>query len=288
MLSGVKTAFPTHTLMHKIFYAWRVFATGLSFSVFGLGGPIIALSISLFLFLVPASKQDKCQLSRKAIASAFRLYIRFMRGCGLLTYEIRGKEHMPRGGQLVVANHPSLLDVVFIYSIIPNANCIVRDGLLRNTFTGPPIRAAQFICNDSPNLVTDSVEALQYDSPLIVFPEGTRGAPDKPIRFQRGAANIALTAQCDLHPTVIHCDPPTLMKHQKWYNIPETPPHFIIDFRPAFSIAPYLASEHPQCKKARRLTADLEAYFTKHARPTQQNTAKTQQTMKNCRPSELS
>ncbi len=269
MLSEVKIAPSASAAFNKVFYAWRVFATGLSFSVFGLGGPIIALSISAFLFVVPASQQDKCQLSRKAIAGAFRLYIRFMKLCGLLTYEIRGKEHMPSGGQLVIANHPSLLDVVFLYSIIPNANCIVRDGLLRNTFTGPPIKAARFICNDTPNVIAESVDALQYDSPLIVFPEGTRGAPDKPIRFQRGAANIALTAKCDVHPAVIQCDPPTLMKHQKWYNIPETPPHFIIDFRPAIAITPYLESEHPQCKQARRLTADLEAYFTKHTRGAQ-------------------
>lgn len=246
----------------KVNYCWRVFATGLSFAVFGLGGPIIAGTLAIILLVVPLSERQRCELSRNSIRGAFRLYIRFMKACGLLTYEVQGKEYAPKGGQLVIANHPSLLDVVFLMSIIDGSNCIVRDGLLRNRFTRSPITAARFIRNSDPQLIERSQEALSRGEKLIIFPEGTRGKPGAPIKFQRGAANIALHTQSDFAPAVIECTPPTLMKHQKWYNIPYRPPHFVIEFQPPIPIAPYLDQDQPQCKVARQLTRDLVEYYT--------------------------
>ncbi|MFL0809873.1 MAG: 1-acyl-sn-glycerol-3-phosphate acyltransferase [Agarilytica sp.] len=248
----------------RVNYWWRVFATGLSFAVFGLGGPIIAGTLALVLLVIPMSEQRRCELSRNTIRSAFRRYIQFMKACGLLTYEIQGAQHMPQGGQLVIANHPSLLDVVFLMALIDGSNCIVRDGLLRNRFTRSPISAARFIRNNDPNLVENSKASLARKERLIIFPEGTRSRPGEPYKFQRGAANIALHAQCDIAPVLINCSPATLMKHQKWYNIPYKPPHFVIAFQSPFDIAPYanqIDNDVPQCKVARQLTRDLVSYY---------------------------
>lgn len=253
------------SLLYSVNYGWRVFGTGLAFTLFGLGGPIIAAGLAVFLLCIPLSESARCKLARNTIKSSFKLYIRFMKACGLLTYEVKGLDQAPLMGQLVVANHPSLLDVVFLVSILRDTNCIVKEGLTQNIFTRSPILAARYVCNNSTDLIPQSLESLAKGVPMVVFPEGTRTKPGQALEFQRGAANVALSAACDIVPVLISCTPSTLMKHQKWYHIPATPPHFLIEFQPAISISPYLDSGAPKSKSARQLTRDLVAYFTERA-----------------------
>ena len=49
-----------------------------------------------------------------------------MRALGLITYEIKGRERLLPRGQLIIANHPSLLDVCFIIALIEESDCIVK------------------------------------------------------------------------------------------------------------------------------------------------------------------
>ncbi|WP_245395071.1 hypothetical protein [methane-oxidizing endosymbiont of Gigantopelta aegis] len=41
-------------------------------------------------------------------------------------------DKLNRPGQLIVANHPTLIDIVFLISRIPYACCIVKDSLWHN------------------------------------------------------------------------------------------------------------------------------------------------------------
>ncbi len=255
---------PISKVWNKAYYYWRILGTGLAFSLFGIGGPIIAIGLGLLLVLAPLSANTKCRISRNTIKASYKLYINFMRGIGLLTYAIKGREYMPTSGQLVIANHPSLLDVVFLISAIRDSNCIVKDGLFKNPFTRPPIKAAKFIRNNSENLMEECVSSLQENAPLIIFPEGTRSNPGDQVKFQRGAANIIIASSCEVVPVIITCSPATLLKNQKWYQIPASPPHFELTFQPPIKFGVYASSEDPQCKVARRLTKDLETYFNQH------------------------
>ncbi len=49
----------------------------------------------------------------------------------MLEVKYSGFERLGRVGQLVLANHPSLLDVVLIFSKEPRFNCIVKQDLLK-------------------------------------------------------------------------------------------------------------------------------------------------------------
>ena len=61
-----------------------------------------------------------------------------MRHTGVLTYHIEGQEHLNETGRLIIANHPSLIDVVFLIALIRDTNCIVKDSLVNNPFTRGP------------------------------------------------------------------------------------------------------------------------------------------------------
>jgi 1-acyl-sn-glycerol-3-phosphate acyltransferase len=127
---------------------------------------------------------------------------------------------------MIVANHPSLIDVLFLLACVPEAVCIVKHALRRNPVLTWLIGWAGYVSNGSPDgLVRDCVAALAGGHSLIVFPEGTRSTPGCPLALRRGAARIALESGAPIVPVRIHCEPSTLTKGTRWYQIPPRPPH---------------------------------------------------------------
>ncbi len=248
-------------MVERIDYLWRLCATAFSFFVFGVAGAVIWVIffpvVELFLGKGPAKKRR----ARYMMHWVFRCYIGMMRGLGILSYEVHGGERLRRPARLVIANHPSLIDVVFLISLIPNAGCIVKPALVKNPFMRAPIRSMHYLFADDPvTLLEHCVEELREGSSLIVFPEGTRTTPGKPLRFQRGAANIAIKSGARILPVYIDCTPTTLTKQEKWHQIPARRVHFRVFV--GEEINPDLTEgSRDRSIAARRLTRYLEQYF---------------------------
>ncbi len=166
-------------LLSFIGYAWRLLATGFSFMLFGIGGALLSVVLYSVSHLIPMSDQRKLIFIRGAISRTFSLYLLFLRLCGLLSYEIHGREHIKPGGQLIIANHPSLLDVAFLISLIKQADCVVKASLWRTPLTRGPVSMAKYISNDSKQLIQECVQSLHQGNSLVVFPEPapSRGNP---------------------------------------------------------------------------------------------------------------
>ena len=144
----------------------------------------------------------------------------------------------------------------------PHANCIVKGRLARNLFTRGPIHAAGYITNDTPEAVLDAArESLRKGNSLILFPEGTRTSPQRPIKFRRGGANIALRTETAITPVLIRCTPTTLTKGEPWYHIPATKVRMelhVLDDLPVTS-----DSQQPTGQLARQLTQRLSDHFNR-------------------------
>jgi len=241
---------------------WRLFATGFSFLMFGLGGIILPWLAIPLLYLLPGGALQRERRAKALIHYAFRLFVELMRGLGVLTYSVADRDRLNQPGQLIFANHPSLIDVVFLIAFIKRADCVVKASLLNNPFMRGAIKVAGFIANDDPEQVISLAEAsLQRGNSLIIFPEGTRSTPGQPIAMQRGAANIALRSDNDVTPVVITCQPTTLTKELKWYQIPERRTHFTLSLRPNIAVQDF-QQKTATPRAARKLTLFLEHYFT--------------------------
>jgi 1-acyl-sn-glycerol-3-phosphate acyltransferase len=246
----------------SINHVWRVFATGLVFVLFGLG----ALSISLTIFPLLRLSTLHADVARRRIQRGmqrtFRVYIELMRMLGIMTYELHGVERLREPGRLIVANHPTLIDVVMLVSLIPEVDCIVKRGLWRNPFLRWPVIWASYIPNsEGEELIERCAATLQRGHSLLVFPEGTRTVPGRPIRMQRGAAHIALAADADILPVTIDCDPPTLFKGNPWYRVPERPFHMKVTVGDPVSSSRFRREGEASTRAARRLTQWLLAYY---------------------------
>jgi 1-acyl-sn-glycerol-3-phosphate acyltransferase len=203
-------------------YVWRLLATGASFALFGLGGLVLRLLVLPLLGLLPGDARTRRRRARAAISKAFYLHVQFMYRSGVLEFEFNGAERLGRRGQMIIANHPSLIDVVFLIAHIRDANCIVKQSLWRNPFTRGPVRRAHYISNNgSPEMLEQAADALRDGETLIVFPEGTRTTPNCAPVFHRGAAAMALRGASVITPVFISVKPTTLTKAEPWYRIPE-------------------------------------------------------------------
>jgi 1-acyl-sn-glycerol-3-phosphate acyltransferase len=254
------------TLERAVDRGWRIFGTGLSFVAFGVGGALLSFTVFPLIRLT-SSRETAGRRIRRVLQRAFRLHLWLMNTLGLNSFEVRGGEWLSRPGQLVVANHPTLIDVVHLMALIPNAGCVVKRSLWRNPFLRWPVVWAGYIPNssDSETLVHACAALLRSGRTLIVFPEGTRTPPGQPMRLKRGAAQIALAAGADVLPVSIVCQPLTLTKDEPWYRVPPVPAHFTITVFPPVSATAYQQQNESNSIAARHLTDFMAAQFARGA-----------------------
>ncbi len=245
---------------------WRILATGWVFILFGLGALLISFTVFPLLRLSSTNRQVVRRRIQCGMHLCFRFYVWIMRSLGLLTYEVHHVERLWQPGQLIIANHPCLIDVVFLISLMPRVDCIVKQGLWRNPFLRWPVAWASYIPNrDGEQLVRDCAATLRQGSSLLVFPEGTRTRPGEPLRMQRGTARIALATNAPIRPVTITVTEPLLTKGYPWYRVPRMRPHFCIKVGELLTTNDYnhagLTDEIPDTIAARRLTEMFGSYY---------------------------
>lgn len=255
-------------LLNRLGYLWRLCATGFSFTVFGIGGLLLWWVAFPLLSLAVSDPTRRTLLAKALIKRLFKAFVGMMYRLGIFTYELRGLEKLDRKGLLILANHPTLIDVVFLIALTERADCVVKAQLLRNPSTRGAVQTAGYICNDAgPVLIERCFTSLQSGNNLIIFPEGTR-TPDAgfPSRLERGAANLAVRCKLDVTPVLIHCDQSFLAKGVPWWKIPPKRPHLAIEVHDDLNVAALVADCPSEALAARRLSDHLIQFFTAEIR----------------------
>ncbi len=234
----------------------RALASGIGFSVFGLGSLVLVLLAFPWVRLATRDPARRSRRARRLIERSFRLFIRTLVVLGAIGVEYRHLEKLATPGpKLILANHPSLIDVCLLVSFIPDADCVVKRDAWSNPFLAGVVRAADYIPNDGgEELIETCVARLRAGRTLVLFPEGTRSPKGELRGFKRGAARIALQAGCAVQLVDVACRPPFLGKGDAWYQVPGTLPCYTVTaHEPAVVGVSPGASE---ASEARRLTRE--------------------------------
>ena len=243
--------------------AGRIGIKGLALLFIFFGGGVLAGIIMPLSHLILGPSQDRTQ---RFIHRAFGLYLRVLVFCGMIRLDVFGAEKLKvSGGRMIIANHPSLLDVVILMALIPHPQCIVKHQLWDHRYLGILMRSAGYISNALPpeELIRHCKTAMDKGRILIVFPEGTRTKPNEMLQFQRGFANIAMLTSAQIQPVVIHCQPPTLFKGEPWWHITEKIPHFRVFIDDCLQNNDYLSyNNENRSLYARKLVKSMQAYFS--------------------------
>jgi len=250
-------------LTRKLNHLYRIAATGFCFAAFGIGGVLLSLTIfPLQRVFIRDAEQRKSQ-ARHTVHKTFKGFISLMRFVRIFNFDFSAQMQLHEArGQIIIANHPSLIDVVALIAMTPQADCVVKAQLFRNPFMRGVITSTGYISNSDPDkLLDDCAASLNAGNNLIIFPEGTRSTPGSTLVFQRGAANIALRARRGYLALYICCQPSTLTKQEQWYQVPATKPTLSIQYLQHIALNDYLDPNQSPSLAARQLTRDLQSFY---------------------------
>ncbi|MBI3897943.1 MAG: 1-acyl-sn-glycerol-3-phosphate acyltransferase [Gammaproteobacteria bacterium] len=265
--------------MKFLVYFWRLSVLAFCFACFGIGGFLMRFTLLPVIRWTPGSERECHLRARRLIHSIFASLVALLRVTGVMRLTGDNIEALRDSRQkLVLANHPSYLDVVILLAAMPEAECVVKQGLWNSWYFGGVVRAVGYISNaDSDRLVDDCAAALAKGSPMLIFPEGTRTVHGQSLQFQRGAARIALRSGAEILPVIISCDPPVWGKGFSLWAIAKQQFHINFEVKSPLRLQDLGWQGEPETLAARRLTKRLEAYFTSaiesHDRPAPGNQA---------------
>lgn len=255
---------PCQDRLTGLAYVPRWLGGMLCYICFGLGGLLSSLTILPLLKYWPGTPEVRIKRVQKAVHMMFRGFVHMLSAAGVIKLDTKQVERLANAeAMLVIANHPTLIDVVVLISLMPNAGCIVKQGLWRNPFTRGVVSAAGYIPNRGAELLLDDCRnVLSRGTNLIIFPEGTRTVLGEQINpFARGAANIALRTGSDILPVLLHTKPPGLTKQDPWWEIPRRTIGMTVEVGTPISAMDYKAEEGGDARMARVLTRELENYY---------------------------
>lgn len=242
-------------MTRRLLQLWRACCGAVCFAAFG------ALALLLAAVVLPVDRRLRPGGSdlraQRAVHRCARSFLGLVQALRVLRIEVWGAERLRGDGpRLIVANHPTLFDIVLLCALFPQMDCVVKPSWTRNPFLRGLTRGANHVRGDSPRLVLRAcTERLGQGRTLLVFPEGTRSPRGGLGPFHRGAAHIALRAGAPLVPVVIRCQPPILSKGQKWYDLAAHP------VRVAIRVCDEM---HPDpSADSRQLTRELREFFAK-------------------------
>ena len=233
----------------------RSFLCMFCFCIFGLGGILVGSAVFPIILLVYKSEKQR-KIFVNTIHITWRAFVWLM--CSLRLIKINCsacKQLKSLRGTIVIANHPSLIDVVILVSIIPNSVCVVKESLFKNFFIRRVIRKTYLSNTMNPDeFLSRGTDILSKGYNIVIFPEGTRTIPNKTVRLHRGFAYLQMATCANILPIKITNTPAILGKMQKWWNIGNKTSVYDI------SVKPYIKYNVPKNKDRRQIALDITAY----------------------------
>ena len=227
---------------HKVRYALRCIGKLLSIAVFGIGAVLLGLIVFPLLRLVVHPKERFKKTARHFVSLTFRFFwgmLAFLHLAKISIDKEEKKKLCKLKSTIIVANHPSILDVVAIISLVPNTDCIVNGSLSKGIFA--LVIKELYIVNSLgwEEMCALSKDSLNAGANLIIFPEGTRTPRHGKNLYKRGASRIALNCQKPILPIYIGGnDKYGLGKHDAFFSFnKEEAYHFdLYPLKPIFPV----------------------------------------------------
>lgn len=196
------------------------------------------------------------------IRAGFRFSLLWLRWVRVADCQYRDViAQLPDGPCVVVANHPTQLDVLAVNAALGRATTIVKPAVFNRRMIRPFLVGAGLLEGPGRDPISigrvldDSLQRLRDGMRIYVFPEGSRSLPDRLRPFGRLAFEIACRADVPVVVLGVSCRPKYLSPQVPLFSPPAGFPRHRLQV---------LAIEHPRAhdRDSRRLCAHVERKLT--------------------------
>ena len=159
----------------------------------------------------------------------------------IIGIEIPQREKLENlSGKIIVANHPTFIDIVILIGLIPKSTCLAKKATLKNPFFRNIVKSIYIINDiDLEKLKEDSAKYLSEGFNIVIFPSGTRTKPDEDFKIHKGPAAIALNSGVEIIPVKITTNFPFLQKGQLFCDMGEKTAEFNFEVKEAINPKDY-------------------------------------------------
>lgn len=234
------------TLYHRLGYY-------LSLLIFGLVGLTLNL-VCLALGWLPATPRTE-RFFQRLLHRHCAVWLWWLSFARIVHCRFEGFSRLPSGrGLVLVANHPGLMDIIYLLAQVPEAFCLFKPAIRRNPLVGAAALRAGSLANDGGHdLLRAAADKVAAGATLILFPEGTRSHPGTLHVFKPGFAVVARRARAPIQLVRIACNSELLVKGRAWWRLPRLPAQVVVTAGPCLP--------PPGSEKSAAIVAQVEAWF---------------------------
>jgi 1-acyl-sn-glycerol-3-phosphate acyltransferase len=183
----------------------KYLCTAVFWLVFLVFGPLEFLA-GVLLLLVTLPFDPNRRAIHALICRWTFLYIRIFPSWRI---QVTGRELLPEGPAVLVANHQSMADVVAVMGLKHPFKFVSKASLFNLPLVGWMMRMARYVSLERgrPRSTQRMMEAcrrwLWRGVPVLLFPEGTYGTRGRMLPFKRGAFLLAIEEKVPLVPVAL-------------------------------------------------------------------------------------
>jgi 1-acyl-sn-glycerol-3-phosphate acyltransferase len=172
---------------------------------FGLTAPA-GFVAGLLVSLYSAATDPDRKLVHAFICAWTSLYLRIWPGWRV---EVTGREKIPAGACVLVANHQSMADIVACMFLRSQFKFVSKASLFKLPLVGWMMRLARYVSvvrgrpRSMWQMMEDCRAWLQRGMPVLIFPEGTYSEGGELLPFKRGAFELAIQSRVPLVPVLL-------------------------------------------------------------------------------------
>ena len=174
---------------------------------------------------------------------------------GLFTLDIKKLSKIEN--KVIVATHPSFIDIVILIALIPHSTCFVKKELAYNPILKNLVNSI-FITNevDLEELKSESKKMLDLGFNVIIFPSGIRHRRNEFPKIKKGASLIALNANKNIVPIRFFSNNDFMFINQPFYEVGEKRVTFEIEQMPEINVQDFISASEIVSKK--KITQQIE------------------------------
>jgi len=196
--------------------------------VYSLLTPFGCLMFAVLYLIWRRNPVARLRRTQALVAFAYRAMHRWLNLIRLTRWDMSNPlEKVPKGAFVVVANHPTLMDVTAILGLLGGACTVSKPGLHKRFVLRPVLRGSGVIAgaggdpSAAARVLDEAVALIEQGFPMLIFPEGTRSPGGELLPFGRAAFEMACRARVPVLSLTITCEPAWLSKEQPLFDPPK-------------------------------------------------------------------